>query len=104
MTAKQKQKLARFAITTAELAGFTKKQGPVWYDYEKQTAAGPLNLTVRDNTESKTAGIDLFMRFDAPEKARAAGFDCNPFSGKYNYCGIESIESIESILTQFTEG
>ncbi|MCK9492607.1 MAG: hypothetical protein M0Q24_11030 [Sulfurimonas sp.] len=101
MTKKQKQKLAAFAITTAELAGFIKKQGPIWYDYEKQTRAGVLNLTVRDNTESKSAGIDLFMRFDSPDRARAAGFDCNPFSGKYNYCGISAKESIESILQQF---
>ena len=64
------------------------------YDYYRQDPkAGELGLIfdVGPGYDKRTITVTIFMMFDNPQKAIAAGYDCNPHSGKYNYHGLRDI-------------
>lgn len=51
------------------------------YEWKLATGAGILEL--RPNAGLHLAS--LFCRFDEPQRAKAAGLDCNPHTGKWNH-------------------
>ena len=38
------------------------------------------------------------MMFSGPDKARKEGFDCNKFSGKFNFYQLKNKEQIDNVF------
>lgn len=89
--------------------GFTELPEKSWHDYTKESRAGKVELSIRMEEngpiERRYYGrgwnICIFAMFAEPDKARTAGIDCNPYSGKYNFLYIETIESMENSINQY---
>lgn len=88
---KRSAALAAALVTVIEKAGAVPLQDPRFPpDYEEckgeymlATRAGDLRLTVFLNGTS--AGAWVAGRFNEVDRATAEGFDCNPYSGKWNH-------------------
>lgn len=53
-----------------------------------------------DNARGEPASVTLFAKFDNPLAARALGFDCNQFSGKWNHHFLWSRSHITSVFAE----
>ena len=59
---------------------------------------GVINISCRCIILGKENKLHIFMSFENPEKAIAAGFECNPYSGKYNFLGITTQQRIREVF------
>jgi len=82
------------------LAAFCTKSDTFLHDYVAQTKHG--DLTIGISTDRLTRGqvptITLFCRFADPASAKAAGWDCNPHTGKWNKHFLDS-RQVHNIIT-----
>ena len=64
--------------------------------------AGNINVMIDrdDNERGQPATISLFAKFENPQAARALGFDCNQFSGKWNHHFLWSRSHITSVFAE----
>lgn len=93
----KQQELLQYAIQELKALGFTKVENRR-YDYYKETDVGELCLT----PVSDSNGLCLFGMFDDPKRA-STKFDCNPYSGKYNYLFLKTKFEISNALCQFVK-
>ena len=58
-----------------------------YHEMSVLTNYGRLGINLHADTirRGKTPTFTIFTRFDQPTLARAAGIDCNPHSGKWNW-------------------
>lgn len=101
------------AIACAELAKFDPTVTPCEYmSHGKRFTiitpkAGAVDFMIdRDtgcNKRGQPATISIFGKFDNEKAARALGFDCNMFSGKWNHHFEFSRASIEAIFNELRE-
>ena len=73
-----------------------------WHGYHADGLKGPVDVSVQAEQRYKRRGyyVCIFGLFADPNKARAAGIDCNPFSGKYNFLFITS-ENVDYYISQY---
>lgn len=64
---------------------------PHWYNHKIETNLGTLYVSTH-----KDGMPSIYSRFDEPDRARSAGKDCNPYSGKWNFSGDTHAEVSES--------
>jgi hypothetical protein len=69
----------------------TPKAGEVCFMIDRDTP---------ENKRGEAATISIFSRFDNPQAARALGFDCNQFSGKWNHHFLWSMSHISAVFTE----
>lgn len=93
------ESLVAFTKTKLLNIGFLKFDS-MRYDYYGGTKGGEIGISIWGHIDIKRfpPHIDIMMSFSDPDKARLAGFNCNPFSGKYNFHCVESCEQIENII------
>lgn len=53
-----------------------------------------------ENKRGEAASISIFGKFENEKAARALGFDCNMFSGKWNHHFLWSISHITAVFTE----
>lgn len=56
-----------------------------------------------ENKRGEPATISIFARFDNEKAAKALGFDCNPFSGKWNHHFNWAPSQLKQIFTELRE-
>lgn len=91
--------LRQYAKNELKALGFTESVNTKehhGYDYYKQTDVGELCLT----PVSDSNGLSLFAMFDDPKRA-STKFNCNPYSGKYNYLFLKTKFEISNALCQY---
>lgn len=73
------------------------------YHHTKISRAGKVELSIRVDKRWRRRGwdVDIYAVFDDPAKARALNIDCNPYSGKYNFLNIETVEDMGYCLDQY---
>ena len=99
------------AIAVTELAGFMPKVTDCEYmSHGKRFTiitpkAGAVDFMIdRDDVKrGEPAAISIFGKFDNEKAARALGFDCNMFSGKWNHHFEFSRAGIEAIFNELKE-
>lgn len=74
-----------------------------WHEYTKDSRAGTVELSIRRTTFRRGWTVGVFAAFDDPKQAKAVGIDCNPFTGKYNFHGIESVDEMEQVIHQYRQ-
>lgn len=89
--------LLQYAKNELKALGFTEVENRR-YDYYKETDVGELCLTpiIED------AGLSLFGMFDDPKRA-STKFNCNPYSGKYNFLHLKTKFEISNALCQYVK-
>ena len=73
-----------------------------WRDYHGGGSKGGIDVSVRADRGYGRRGYDVsvFGAFEDIPRAKAAGIDCNPYSGKHNFLFIES-NSVDYIIEQY---
>ena len=81
-------------MTSSKLIDFTRKElgrlgyirtSEEWYEYKHlNSRAGIVFVSCKLALIGKNK-LSMFMRFDNPEDALLAGFQCNEYTGKYNF-------------------
>ncbi len=107
--AKEYEMLENIAVT--ELAGFMPKVTDCEYMSHGKCftittpKAGQVDFMIDrdDNKYGKPATISIFGKFDNEKAARALGFDCNMFSGKWNHHFEYSAAGIKAIFEELRE-
>lgn len=86
-----------------ERLGFVKTQNKRYDYYRQDPKAGELGLTydIDKGRDNRTIMATIFMMFSDPKRAKEAGYDCNPYSGKYNYHVLIEISQIDAVFCQF---
>ena len=82
--------------------GFTPTPGG-WRDYHGEGSKGIIDVSVRaeiSNWKKRGYKVSVFGVFEDIPRAKAAGIDCNPYSGKHNFLFIES-NSVDYIIEQY---
>ncbi len=97
----ESEKLKKQIISMLIEAGFSRTHKE-WHDYQKTGSMGAVGVSVRNEKRWRRRGydVDVFGRFDNPDKAIAAGFTCNPYSGKHNFLNVQPSQA-EYIVSQY---
>jgi hypothetical protein len=82
------------------LSGFCTSAATFMHDFELQTQFGLLTIGLSADrmVRGEEPTITLFCRFQDATAARAAGFDCNKFSGKWNHHFLQQGQSLTTVL------
>lgn len=70
------------------------------YGWIVQTRCGPLRVNDSPNESDLSSapsafGVSITTAFLEPARARAAGYDCNPFTGKWNWYTQQEIRACD---------
>ena len=107
MNAKQKDKLMAAAVKLLLAAGFTAATGRRYKYYKPDSRGGEVGIRIDASGPSKWSkrrgwAISIFGMWTDPDKATAAGVRwCNPYTGKDNYLGIDSMQGVEYAIHQY---
>jgi len=106
MNAKQKDRLMTAVIKLLLAAGF-KAATDRRYDYYKpDSRGGEVGVTIHADTPCNLVGrrgwnIWIAGMFTDPDRATAAGVNCNPYTGKDNYFNLDNVQAIEYAINQY---
>ncbi len=92
------KKLIQVAEKKLAKTGFLPTQNRRYDYYCTLKAAGEIGATYKLNCFKRKNGITFFMMFSSPKQALSAGFDCNSYSGKYNFYSCTTIDEIDYVL------
>lgn len=101
MNKKESEKLKSKVIAELLSNGFQATPDAM-YGYQATGTKGLVFVSVRAEKRYKRRGytVSIFGRFDDHDKARAAGIDCNPYSGKHNFIFIDA-DHVEYYVSQY---
>ncbi len=101
MIKKDAEKLKQRFIVALLSAGF-KSTPEKWHGYRGEGSKGVIDVSVRAEKRYRRRGYDVsvFGAFNDIDRARAAGLDCNPYSGKLNFIFIGS-HQVDYIISQY---
>lgn len=86
-------------------SGFKAVEGRRYQYYIELPNSGELGLTFRVEPPGKFVRktyANIFCMFSDPQKAIKAGYNCNQFSGKYNFICLDEIHIIEAVFSNLT--
>ena len=101
MNKQESENLKQKVIEALLANGFTPTPDG-WRDYHGEGSKGVIDVHVRADKRYRQRGygVCVFGAFEDVPRARAAGIDCNPYSGKHNFLFIES-NSVDYIIEQY---
>ncbi len=101
MNKRAAEKLKQKVIEALLSNGFTPTPDG-WYGYHGERSKGTIDVSVRADKRYRRRGYDVsvFGVFEDVDRAKAAGIDCNLYTGKYNHIYIESYQ-VDYIISQY---
>lgn len=93
-----KTKMEKIITDCLERCNFQTVENKMYDYYKILSRAGKLNLFFTLNKTKGQNTVSIFMAFDEPEKARIAGFDCNDYSGKFNFHILRTEREIDYVF------
>ncbi len=101
MNKQESEKLKQKVIDALLANGFTPTPGGR-REYHGEGSKGIIDVSVRAEKRYKKRdwNVSVFGVFADGYKAKAAGIDCNPYSGKHNFHFIES-HQVDYIIEQY---
>ena len=101
MNKRDAEKLKQKVIDVLLSNGFTPTPDG-WRDYHGEGSKGAIDVSVRAEKRWRRREwiVSVFGVFADGDRAKAAGIDCNPYTGKHNFIFVESSQ-VDYIVSQY---
>ncbi len=101
MNKRDAEKLKQKLIAALLSHGFTPTPEK-YYEYHGKGSKGVIDVSVRTSKRYRRRGYNVSVcgAFEDIPRAQAAGIDCNPYTGKYNFIFME-LYNVDYIIEQY---